>query len=84
MTIIDDTTVSAFADRQPGSPEKSGESTAADHQITTIRSGLTYQLSDRDPEETQEWLDSFDSLIESQGTERAQFIIRSLLQRAGA
>ena len=57
---------------------------AVEEHISQIRSGLTYQLSDRDPEETQEWIDSFDSLVESQGTERAQFIIRSLLQRAGA
>ncbi|WP_431711988.1 pyruvate dehydrogenase (acetyl-transferring), homodimeric type [Glutamicibacter uratoxydans] len=57
---------------------------AVEEHISQIRSGLTYQLSDQDPEETQEWLDSFDSLVESQGTERAQFIIRSLLQRAGA
>ncbi|WP_265159315.1 hypothetical protein, partial [Glutamicibacter sp. MNS18] len=61
-----------------------GVTVAIEEHISQIRSGLTYQLSDRDPEETQEWLDSFDSLIESQGTERAQFIIRSLLQRAGA
>ncbi|MGH3654813.1 pyruvate dehydrogenase (acetyl-transferring), homodimeric type [Glutamicibacter sp.] len=57
---------------------------AVEEHISQIRSGLTYQLSDRDPEETQEWMDSFDSLVETQGTERAQFIIRSLLQRAGA
>ncbi|MFY9678687.1 MAG: pyruvate dehydrogenase (acetyl-transferring), homodimeric type, partial [Glutamicibacter protophormiae] len=57
---------------------------AVEEHISQIRSGLTYQLSDRDPEETQEWLDSFDALVETQGTERAQFIIRSLLQRAGA
>src|SRR5690606_27673862 len=61
-----------------------GASVAVEEHISQIRSGLTYQLSDRDPEETQEWMDSFDSLVESQGTERAQFIIRSLLQRAGA
>ncbi|MGP7813448.1 pyruvate dehydrogenase (acetyl-transferring), homodimeric type [Glutamicibacter soli] len=61
-----------------------GASVAVEEHISQIRSGLTYQLSDRDPEETQEWLDSFDALVETQGTERAQFIIRSLLQRAGA
>ncbi|NYE94588.1 pyruvate dehydrogenase E1 component [Psychromicrobium silvestre] len=45
---------------------------------------LTNQLPDRDPEETAEWIESLDSLIKEQGTERAQFIMRSLLQRAGA
>nr|WP_269439165.1 pyruvate dehydrogenase (acetyl-transferring), homodimeric type [Arthrobacter sp. zg-Y820] len=47
-------------------------------------SGLTNQLPDRDPEETAEWMQSLDELIRSQGTERAQYIMRSLLQRAGA
>lgn len=49
-----------------------------------ILSGLTHQLPDRDPEETAEWLESLDALIADGGTERAQFIMRSLLQRAGA
>ncbi|GAA4361629.1 pyruvate dehydrogenase (acetyl-transferring), homodimeric type [Paeniglutamicibacter cryotolerans] len=52
--------------------------------ISHIRSGLTSQLPDRDPEETAEWIESFDDLVETQGTERAQYIVRSLLQRAGA
>ncbi|MER2134078.1 MAG: pyruvate dehydrogenase (acetyl-transferring), homodimeric type [Arthrobacter sp.] len=51
---------------------------------TDILSGLTSQLPDRDPEETAEWIESLDELIRSQGTERAQFIMRSLLQRAGS
>ncbi|MDR4532906.1 hypothetical protein NLK69_05215, partial [Glutamicibacter endophyticus] len=50
-----------------------GETVAVEEHISQIRSGLTYQLSDRDPEETQEWIDSFDQLVEAQGTERAQF-----------
>ncbi len=49
-----------------------------------ILSGLTDALPDRDPEETAEWLESLDTLIGERGTERAQFIMRSLLQRAGA
>ncbi|WP_369047461.1 pyruvate dehydrogenase (acetyl-transferring), homodimeric type [Sinomonas sp. P10A9] len=39
---------------------------------------------DRDPEETAEWIESFDSLVERQGTQRAQFMVQSILQRAGA
>ena len=57
---------------------------AEEEHISHIRSGLTSRLPDRDPEETAEWIESFDDLVESQGTERAQFIVRSLLQRAGA
>ncbi|GAA1347972.1 pyruvate dehydrogenase (acetyl-transferring), homodimeric type [Falsarthrobacter nasiphocae] len=49
-----------------------------------IVSALTHQLPDADPQETAEWIESLDGLIEAEGTERAQFIMRSLLQRAGA
>ncbi|EXF24423.1 pyruvate dehydrogenase [Nesterenkonia sp. AN1] len=57
---------------------------SAGEENSHIRSGLTNQLPDLDPEETQEWLESFDQLVEFHGTERAEYIIRSLLQRAGA
>ena len=57
---------------------------AAGEETSHILSGLTAQLPDRDPEETAEWIESLDALIAEQGTERAQFIMRSLLQRAGA
>ncbi|HEX6921591.1 MAG TPA: pyruvate dehydrogenase (acetyl-transferring), homodimeric type [Actinomycetes bacterium] len=57
---------------------------AAGEDTSHILSGLTNQLPDRDPEETAEWVESLDALIREQGTERAQFIMRSLLQRAGA
>ncbi len=49
-----------------------------------ILSGLTNQFRDHDPEETREWIESLDQLIQTQGTERAEYIMRSLLQRAGA
>ncbi|GAA3076833.1 pyruvate dehydrogenase (acetyl-transferring), homodimeric type [Nesterenkonia aethiopica] len=57
---------------------------SAGEEISHIRSGLTNQLPDVDPEETQEWLESFDQLVEVHGTERAEYMIRTLLQRAGA
>ncbi len=57
---------------------------AAGEENSHILSGLTHQLPDKDPEETAEWIESLDALIQEQGTERAQFIMRSLLQRAGA
>ncbi|MFW6186762.1 MAG: hypothetical protein ACOC84_02000, partial [Actinomycetota bacterium] len=49
-----------------------------------IRSALTLELQDADPEETSEWVASFEDLVEARGTERAQYIMRSLLQQAGA
>ncbi len=59
-------------------------SVSAGEENSHIRSGLTNQLPDVDPEETGEWLESFDQLVETHGTERAEYIVRSLLQRAGA
>ena len=47
-----------------------------------INSGLPTQLVDVDPEETQEWRDSLDSVIDDQGAYRARYVMLSLLQRA--
>ncbi len=57
---------------------------AAEQGTADILSGLTIGKADGDPEETAEWIESLDQLIRTQGTERAQYIMRSLLQRAGA
>ncbi len=57
---------------------------AAEQGTADILSGLTVGKADGDPEETAEWIESLDQLIRTQGTERAQYIMRSLLQRAGA
>jgi pyruvate dehydrogenase E1 component len=39
---------------------------------------------DADPAETREWLDAFDALVESEGRERATFLLRKLLDHARA
>jgi pyruvate dehydrogenase E1 component len=39
---------------------------------------------DLDPGETREWLDAFDAVIEAEGRERANFLLRKLLDRARA
>ncbi len=44
--------------------------------------GFTHQLRDVDPEETTEWLDSLDSVIASDGTDRATYLMSRLLERA--
>ena len=46
-------------------------------------SALSDQLVDIDPQETGEWLESLEAVIHSQGPERAQFLLTSLLARAG-
>src|SRR5438270_3020617 len=49
---------------------------------SVISDGLPSQLPDVDPAETQEWLDSFDSLVETAGRGRARFLMLKLLERA--
>src|SRR3954463_4472040 len=39
---------------------------------------------DADPAETREWLEAFDALVQSEGRERATFILRKLLDHARA
>ena len=40
------------------------------------------QLPDSDPAETQEWLDALDGVVEAEGRERADFLLRKVLKRA--
>ena len=47
-----------------------------------ISAGLPTQLVDVDPEETQEWRDSLDDVIDGQGPYRARYLMLSLLERA--
>ena len=44
--------------------------------------GSHHQLPDTDPGETQEWLDSLDSVVEAHGTNRARYLLTRLLARA--
>ncbi|QIX28762.1 pyruvate dehydrogenase (acetyl-transferring), homodimeric type [Nocardioides sp. JQ2195] len=47
-----------------------------------IHEGLPTQLPDIDPEETSEWLASFDSMIDDRGRDRARYLMLRLLERA--
>ncbi|MET0728408.1 MAG: pyruvate dehydrogenase (acetyl-transferring), homodimeric type [Acidimicrobiales bacterium] len=47
-----------------------------------IIDGFVHQLPDTDPGETQEWLDSLDSVVDSLGKPRARFLLSKLLERA--
>ncbi len=44
--------------------------------------GFKRQLPDSDPVETREWLEALDGVVESQGRERADFLLRRILKRA--
>ena len=47
-----------------------------------ILNGIPSQLPDIDPEETQEWLDSLDGVLDSKGHTRARYLMLKLMQRA--
>ncbi|MPZ59791.1 MAG: pyruvate dehydrogenase (acetyl-transferring), homodimeric type [Propionibacteriales bacterium] len=47
-----------------------------------IHEGMPTQLPDIDPEETQEWLDSLDALLDSRGRARARYVMLKLLERS--
>ena len=50
--------------------------------VHVIRDGLAAHLPDIDPEETAEWLDSFDAVLEAGGQQRARYLMLRMLQRA--
>src|SRR5580700_3515902 len=43
---------------------------------------MSHQLPDIDQEETAEWIDSFDAVVDAQGRPRARFLLMKLLERA--
>ena len=47
-----------------------------------ISDGLPTQLPDIDPDETREWVDSFDSVTRTRGRGRARYLMLRLLERA--
>ncbi|WP_265447132.1 pyruvate dehydrogenase (acetyl-transferring), homodimeric type [Flexivirga meconopsidis] len=47
-----------------------------------ILNGIPSQLPDIDPEETQEWLDSLDGVIDEGGQARARYVMLKLLERS--
>jgi pyruvate dehydrogenase E1 component len=58
-------------------PEDSRQS-----RVHVIRDGLAAYLPDVDPDETEEWLDSFDGMMDAAGQQRARYLLLRLLQRA--
>ncbi|HTK31831.1 MAG TPA: pyruvate dehydrogenase (acetyl-transferring), homodimeric type [Candidatus Saccharimonadaceae bacterium] len=44
--------------------------------------GFKRQLPDADPVETQEWVEALDAIVQTQGRERADFLLRRVLKRA--
>ena len=58
------------------------EARAATPRTSVIHEGLPTQLPDIDPDETQDWLESFDALVNDRGRDRARYLMLRLLERA--
>ncbi|MEP6599223.1 MAG: pyruvate dehydrogenase (acetyl-transferring), homodimeric type [Actinomycetota bacterium] len=50
--------------------------------FSIITDGLPNQLPDIDPDETREWIESLDGAVDSDGRQRARFLMLKLLERA--
>ncbi|MCZ2857245.1 pyruvate dehydrogenase (acetyl-transferring), homodimeric type [Blastococcus sp. VKM Ac-2987] len=65
------------ASQQPdGDPARAGQARAV------ITDGLPSQLVDTDPDETQEWLESLDAVVDHAGRGRARYLMLRMLQRS--
>lgn len=51
----------------------------ANNRVRVIREGVASYLPDIDPEETGEWLDSFDQLLTAAGPARARYLLLRML-----
>ena len=47
-----------------------------------MKKGYRQQLPDRDPQETEEWVDSIASIIDLKGDERARYLLQTLIREA--
>jgi pyruvate dehydrogenase E1 component len=50
--------------------------------FSIISDGLPTQLPDIDPDETREWVESFDDVVRTRGRSRARYVMLRLLERA--
>ncbi|WP_082518590.1 MULTISPECIES: pyruvate dehydrogenase (acetyl-transferring), homodimeric type [unclassified Rhodococcus (in: high G+C Gram-positive bacteria)] len=56
---------------------------STDGRVRVIREGVASYLPDIDSDETDEWLESFDQLLERSGPQRARYLMLRMLERAG-
>jgi len=52
--------------------------------MSLVFDGFSHQLPDVDPPETEEWLDSFDAVVDAHGRNRARYLLMRILERARA
>ncbi|EWM12825.1 MULTISPECIES: pyruvate dehydrogenase (acetyl-transferring), homodimeric type [unclassified Kutzneria] len=64
-------------------PQSNGAGNASTpERVRVIRDGLAAHLPDIDPDETAEWLESFDGVLKGGGQQRARYLMLRLLERA--
>lgn len=56
--------------------------TSEHDRVRVIREGVASYLPDIDPDETGEWLESFDDMVGRSGPARARYLMLRLLERA--
>src|SRR6201990_594641 len=82
---LDNTSRNPFT-RPTGRPTHSGRRgypvASGRQQFSIISDGLPPQLPDIDPDETREWVESFDSVVRTRGRSRARYVMLRLLERA--
>src|SRR5881296_1285109 len=52
------------------------------HEVHDVYDEFKHQLPDIDPEETQEWIESLDALVNSDGKRRGEIVLHKVLDRA--
>lgn len=57
---------------------------SSDSNFALIRDGVASYLNDNDPEETREWLESLDGMLENSSADRARYLMLRMLERATA
>ena len=57
---------------------------ASREDVGPILNGIPTHLPDIDPDETQEWLESLDAVIDGRGRMRARYLMLRMLERARA
>ncbi|WP_025355415.1 pyruvate dehydrogenase (acetyl-transferring), homodimeric type [Kutzneria albida] len=68
---------------EPLAPQSNGTGSAGTpERVHVIRDGLAAHLPDIDPQETSEWLESFDAVLQGAGQQRARYLMLRLLERA--
>src|SRR3954469_8785114 len=59
-----------------------GMPVATERKRPVISDGLPSQLPDIDPEETNEWVESLDAVVDNRGRQRARYVMLRMLERA--